>query len=83
MYQLAKRLDFSLKWITVKKQLKQASNTELLKSQEVEAVKTKEVTNRQSAKLNCPICEQLCEVSQGVRTHLARKVVKLYDQSKN
>ena len=63
----------------MRKQLQQASNTELPRSQEVEAVITQEITNRQLAKVNFPISEQLCIVGQGLRTHLARKLVRLYN----
>ena len=66
----------------VSKQLQEATNTELPRSQEVEAVITQEVTNSQSVKVNCPVCEQLCVVGQGLRTHLSRKHKSEYKELK-
>ena len=64
----------------VSKQLQEATNTELPRSQEVEAVITQEVTDSQSVKVNCPVCEQLCVLGQGLRAHLSRKHTVLSGQ---
>ena len=66
----------------VSKQLQAATNTELPRSQEVEAVITQEVTDSQSVKVNCPVFEQLCVVGQGLRTHLSRKHKSEYKELK-